>query len=136
MSVHEPAAAMVKDFTVIVSISYKFKFLSQSQETCSRTTPDFLAYSRVIRQSRLFCQGPSSEQEMRYHFQGCLYWLGGRRTHETLRGIQGSTMNIARLRRRMAQRPRGMEANVRKERDEQDMKFWRDVEERPQGYRG
>ena len=120
MSVHEPAAAMVKDFTVIVSISCKFKFLSQSQETCSRTRPGFLANSCVIRQSRLFCQSPSSEPEMRYHLEGCLYWLGGRRTHETLRGIQESTMNIPRLRRGMAQRLRGVEANIRKERDEQD----------------
>ncbi len=53
--VHGAAAATVKDFTLIASNSCKFRFLFQSQETCSSTRPAFATYSRFTRQSMFFC---------------------------------------------------------------------------------
>ena len=87
---------------VILSNFCEFNVLSQSQETWSRTTPDFLAHFPFIKQFMLFCPSLSSEREMQYHFEWCLYWLEGRRTHDIHRGLQAFTMDVASSRTRMA----------------------------------
>ena len=72
MSMHIPAAVMVKGFTVIMSNSYKLDFLLQFQrfmlQAKARIRCLFPSHKRV----HALLSAPDSKKEMQYPFEGYL----------------------------------------------------------------